>query len=175
MLYCSHFTVISVSYVVLAVNCTLYSVHGESSYCALHVWMYGGESPPSLSPPWHRHQLVPCCCVWTSESMIETLHENDVDAILITIIILCKSREVYRRAPRPPDPRWWEQEGPTGLTHPIQTTNLGFPQVEQLWNLGGLLFHKNPSQRLLLCCYFSGFLPSQDIFVVDCYTFKECV
>ena len=50
--------------------------------------------------------------------MIETLHENDVDAILITIVILCKGTEVYRRAPRPPDPRWWEQEGPTGLTHP---------------------------------------------------------
>ena len=48
--------------------------------------------------------------------MIETLHENDVDAILITILILCKSTEVYRRAPRPPDPRWWEQEGPTSLT-----------------------------------------------------------
>ena len=60
--------------------------------------------------------------------MIETLHENDVDAILITIVILCKSTEVYRRAPRPPDPRWWEQEGPTDLTHPQTNCAIFVPE-----------------------------------------------
>ena len=34
------------------------------------------------------------------------------------IIIICKSTGFYRKAPRPPDHRWWEQEGPPGLTHP---------------------------------------------------------
>ena len=38
--------------------------------------------------------------------------------MIIIMIIICKSTEVYRKAPRPPDHRWWEQEGPTGLTHP---------------------------------------------------------
>ena len=132
MLYCSHFTVISVSYVVLAVLCA-WRIIILCTAC-LNVWWR--IIPPVFHPLGTATSLsLAAVC---EPQMIETQHENDVDAILITILILCKSTEVYRRAPRPPDPRWWEQEGPTGLTHPIQTTNLGFPQVEQLWNLGGV-------------------------------------
>ena len=77
------------------------------------------------------------------------------------MIIICKSTEVYRKAPRPPDHRWWEQEGPTGLTHP--KTNCAI----FVGSWGGFyptcLSKDYPSWPKTSCAIFmGGFYPTKD-------------
>ena len=58
--------------------------------------------------------------------------------MMMIIIMICKSTEVYRKAPRPPDLGWWEQESPTDLTHPKTNCAIFVPR--------GFSFKRQPSE-----------------------------